>query len=147
MVTPKAKEKSETAKQGNLAEQFLNDGAVPEGYTKTPMVPGTVARQRQEMWAARQKRIRDAEARKAAPKMANGGVIQAAPGGVDIVAGEAGKNEAVVPLPDGKTIPVQIAGSDEQLGLMSAQLSKLDDLVRVMQNQLGVSQKLLQYAQ
>ena len=137
----------ETAKRANLAEQFLQDGAVPEGYTQTQMEPGTAARQRQEMWAARQKRIRDAEARKAAPKMANGGVIQATPGGIDIVAGEAGKNEAVVPLPDGKTIPVQIAGSDEQLGLMSAQLSKLDDLVRVMQNQLGVSQKLLQYAQ
>ena len=55
--------------------------------------------------------------------------------------------EAVVPLPDGRTIPVQIAGSNEQMGLMSAQLSRLDDLVRVMQSQLGVSQKLLQYAQ
>jgi predicted chitinase len=143
----KINSKKETAKQGNLAEKFLQDGAVPEGYTQTQMEPGTAARQRQEMWAARQKRIRDAEARKAAPKMANGGVIQATPGGVDIVAGEAGKNEAVVPLPDGRTIPVQIAGSDEQLGLMSAQLSRLDDIVRVMQNQLGVSQKLLQYAQ
>jgi hypothetical protein len=55
--------------------------------------------------------------------------------------------EAVVPLPDGRSIPVQIAGSDEQMELMSAQLSKLDDIMRVMQSQLGVSQKLLQYAQ
>ena len=55
--------------------------------------------------------------------------------------------EAVVPLPDGRTIPVQMVGSDQQMGLMSAQLSRLDDIVRVMQNQLGVSQKLLQYAQ
>jgi putative chitinase len=79
--------------------------------------------------------------------MANGGIVRAAPGGVDIVAAEAGKNEAFVPLPDGRTIPVQIAGSNDQLGIMSAQLSRLDDIVRVMQTQLGVSQKLLQYAQ
>lgn len=55
--------------------------------------------------------------------------------------------EAVVPLPDGRTIPVEIAGSDQQMNIMSAQLNRLDDIVRVMQNQLSVSQKLLQYAQ
>ena len=55
--------------------------------------------------------------------------------------------EAVVPLPDGRTIPVEIAGSDQQMNIMSAQLNRLDDIVRVMQNQLNVSQKLLQYAQ
>jgi hypothetical protein len=55
--------------------------------------------------------------------------------------------EAVVPLPNGNSIPVEMQSNSEQLGLMSAQLSRLDDIVRVMQNQLGVSQKLLQYAQ
>ena len=55
--------------------------------------------------------------------------------------------EAVVPLPNGNSIPVEMHGNSEQMGLMSAQLSRLDDIVRVMQNQLGVSQKLLQYAQ
>ena len=55
--------------------------------------------------------------------------------------------EAVVPLPNGNSIPVEMQGNNEQMGLMSAQLSRLDDIVRVMQNQLGVSQKLLQYAQ
>lgn len=40
--------------------------------------------------------------------MADGGVIPARPGGTSVVAGEAGKNEAFVPLPDGKSIPVQI---------------------------------------
>jgi len=55
--------------------------------------------------------------------------------------------EAVVPLPNGNSIPVEMQGNSEQMGLMSAQLSRLDDIVRVMQNQLGVSQKLLQYAQ
>ena len=46
-----------------------------------------------------------------------------------------------------KTIPVQMAGNNEQLALMSAQLERLDDLVRVMQSQLGVSERILKYAQ
>lgn len=91
---------------------------------------------------------RDRQAATATDKrMANGGVIPAAPGGVSVVAGEAGMNEAFVPLPDGRSIPVQIAGTDEQMSMMSQQLNRLDDLVRIMQNQLGVSQKLLKYAQ
>lgn len=78
---------------------------------------------------------------------AKGGIIPAVPGGVEVLAAEAGMNEAFVPLPDGKTIPVQIAGSDEQMSLLSAQLDRLDQLVRIMQNQVGVSEKLLKYAQ
>lgn len=41
--------------------------------------------------------------------MADGGVIPATPGGVDVIAGEAGMNEAFVPLPDGKSIPVELS--------------------------------------
>jgi hypothetical protein len=37
---------------------------------------------------------------------ANGGIIQAKRGGTQIVAGEGKFNEAIVPLPDGRTIPV-----------------------------------------
>jgi hypothetical protein len=58
--------------------------------------------------------------------------------------------EAVVPLPDGKKIPVEIPGFStnfaDQTSLMSQQLSKLDELVRVMQNQVSVSTKILQAA-
>jgi len=78
---------------------------------------------------------------------AKGGVIKATPGGVDLVAGEAGQNEAVVPLPDGRTIPVQSQGSDQQMGIMTEQLARLDDIMRVMQNQLSVSENILKYAQ
>lgn len=52
--------------------------------------------------------------------------------------------EAVVPLPDGRSIPV--SGSTESSGLMAAQLEKLDELVSVMKSQLNVSNKLLQYS-
>lgn len=52
--------------------------------------------------------------------------------------------EAVVPLPDGRSIPV--SGSSESTGILAAQLDKLDELVNVMKSQLSVSNKLLQYS-
>jgi muramidase (phage lysozyme) len=59
--------------------------------------------------------------------------------------------EAVIPLPDGKTIPVEMPGFTatlaDQTGLMAQQLGKLDELVRVMQSQVNVSNKILQRSQ
>jgi hypothetical protein len=59
--------------------------------------------------------------------------------------------EAVVPLPDGKTIPVEIPGFTtnltDQTSLMTQQLDKLDELVRTMQTQVSVSTKILQHTQ
>jgi hypothetical protein len=52
--------------------------------------------------------------------------------------------EAVVPLPDGRSIPVSNSG--ESMGIMTAQLEKLEELVNVMKSQLSVSNKLLQYS-
>lgn len=56
--------------------------------------------------------------------------------------------EAIVPLPDGKSIPVEIPGFTstltDQTGIMAQQLNKLDELVRVMQNQVSLSNKILQ---
>lgn len=82
-------------------------------------------------------------------------------------------NEAVVPLPNGGSIPVDMPGFTEQMSQMSQklsqiesrlgssgpsigpeltsvmgqQLSKLDELVGVMRNQLSVSNRILQYQQ
>jgi ATP-dependent Zn protease len=53
----------------------------------------------------------------------------------------------VVPLPDGKTIPVQMVGNEEQMSMMTAQLDRLDQMVRIMQTQVGVSEQILKYAQ
>ena len=78
---------------------------------------------------------------------ANGGIVPPLPGGTNVLAGEAGLSEAVVPLPDGKTIPVQMGGSEGQISMMTAQLDRLDQMVRIMQSQLGVSEKILKYAQ
>jgi hypothetical protein len=55
--------------------------------------------------------------------------------------------EAVVPLPDGKTIPVQIQGNknqSEQIGLLSMELDKLDSMLQVMNKQNDISRKILQ---
>jgi hypothetical protein len=47
--------------------------------------------------------------------MATGGIIGARRGGVPILAAEAGLNEAFVPLPDGKRIPVDMSSMAESL--------------------------------
>jgi hypothetical protein len=50
--------------------------------------------------------------------MATGGIIAARRGGVPIVAAEAGLNEAFVPLPDGKRIPIDMSSMAGGLGSM-----------------------------
>lgn len=56
--------------------------------------------------------------------------------------------EAVVPLPDGKTIPVQMpeftTSMGEQLGVMGAQLAALESIVAAMRDQNSISNKILQ---
>ena len=56
--------------------------------------------------------------------------------------------EAVVPLPDGKSIPVEfpniMSGLSDETNLIAQQLAKMDDIMRVMQNQISVSNKILQ---
>jgi putative chitinase len=154
---------AETQKRAGLANNYLD-------YTKTaaPVTPKSARDTELPATSVTPKSARDteqdrrnnasvdprrtdlptAQAEPVAPiPRANGGVIRAAPGGVNVLAAEAGKNEAFVPLPDGKSIPVQIASDEKQMGMMSAQLDRLDQLVTIMQNQLGVSQKLLKYAQ
>jgi hypothetical protein len=59
--------------------------------------------------------------------------------------------EAVVPLPDGKSIPVEMPNImnvlSEETTLIAQQLAKMDDIMRVMQNQISVSNKILQRSQ
>lgn len=73
--------------------------------------------------------------------------------------------EAVVPLPDGKTIPVSFNmedmvnrlanvirqpngfnGGGDTSNLMAQQITRLDELINQMRNQVNISQKILQYA-
>jgi len=60
--------------------------------------------------------------------------------------------EAVVPLPDGKKIPVNMQDSSnnnmsKQIDMMSAQLIRLDEMVSLMRRQVGVSDKMLRVSQ
>lgn len=110
--------------------------------------------------------------------MEMGGIVRRQRGGQRVTIGEGRLNEAVVPLPDGKSIPVSLAGPldrfqsqladlqmpaavaaavaesrtadtapRQQIDMMSAQLSRLDEVVAVMRSQLGVSQRILQVSQ
>lgn len=81
--------------------------------------------------------------------------IQAATGGV-FSGPRSGYNamlhgtEAVVPLPDGKTIPVEMPNLDrsmeQQVGMMGAQLIALEELVRYMRDNNAINTKILQAA-
>lgn len=59
--------------------------------------------------------------------------------------------EAVVPLPDGKTIPVTMPDAQvaqgQQIEMMSRQLNRLDDIVTAMREQIAVSNKILRVQQ
>ena len=58
----------------------------------------------------------------------------------------------MVPLPDGKTIPVKIENPErmfqgvfgEQIDAMNMQISKLDEMVTLMRRQLNTSERMLQ---
>jgi hypothetical protein len=54
--------------------------------------------------------------------------------------------EAVVPLPDGKTIPVTMPEMSSQVSMMSEQITRLDELIALMRNANGISNKILQAA-
>jgi hypothetical protein len=78
-------------------------------------------------------------------KAANGGVFAGPRSGY---AAMLHGTEAVVPLPDGKTIPVQMpelaSSMGEQLGVMGAQLAALESIVAAMRDQNSISAKILQ---
>lgn len=76
---------------------------------------------------------------------ANGGVFAGPKSGY---AATLHGTEAVVPLPDGKTIPVEMPALADnlrgQMDMMNMQLMKLDELVSVMRDQNSISSKILQ---
>ena len=55
--------------------------------------------------------------------MKDGGIIKANPGGTLVQAAEAGMNEAFVPLPNGKSIPVTIPGIDKLTNKITEKIS------------------------
>jgi hypothetical protein len=77
------------------------------------------------------------------PSAADGGILSGPKGGFSAMLHG---NEAVVPLPDGKTIPVQMGGggaSPEQLKLLSMKISKLNILVKSMEKHYNTSSQIL----
>jgi len=59
--------------------------------------------------------------------------------------------EAVIPLPNGKTIPVEMSGMqvnmDRQIGILGAQLDKMDQMISALRDQTSISQRILQVSQ
>jgi D-alanyl-D-alanine carboxypeptidase len=121
--------------------------------TDMPAEIGKVAAQLGLGWGGNWRSVKDAMHFSVAQN--EGGTIKLSDGGIATgpssgYSATLHGTEAVVPLPNGKTIPVEMAGFgnnlSDQTGLMSQQLDKLDELIRVMQNQVSVSTKILQAA-
>jgi hypothetical protein len=80
------------------------------------------------------------------PSAATGGILSGPTSGYEAILHG---NEAVVPLPDGRTIPVQSTGggggngSAEQVALLTAELGKLDSLLSVMTKQNDITNRML----
>jgi hypothetical protein len=78
------------------------------------------------------------------PSAADGGILSGPKGGFSAMLHG---NEAVVPLPDGNTIPVQMASgsgaSPEQLKLLSMKISKLNILIKSMEKHYNTSSQIL----
>ena len=81
------------------------------------------------------------------PKLAsaaNGGVLSGPRSGYSATLHG---TEAVVPLPDGRSIPVSNPSGGGSMEIQAAQLNALEELVSAMKNQVNISSKMLQYAQ
>ena len=78
------------------------------------------------------------------PSAADGGILSGPKGGFSAMLHG---NEAVVPLPDGNAIPVQMGGgggsSPEQLKLLSMKISKFNILVKSMEKHYNTSCQIL----
>jgi hypothetical protein len=80
------------------------------------------------------------------PSAETGGVLVGSPNGYEATLHG---TEAVVPLPDGRTIPVQTNGgggdngAEEQISLLTEELSKLDSLLDIMKKQNDITDRML----
>jgi hypothetical protein len=82
------------------------------------------------------------------PQYAYGGIAQGPKSGYQATLHG---SEAVVPLPDGRTIPVEMPslsdGMREQVSMMREQIGRLDELIMTMRTQNSISTKMLMVAQ
>ncbi len=83
-----------------------------------------------------------------APAYAYGGIAQGPKSGYQATLHG---TEAVVPLPDGRTIPVEMPslsdGMRQQVSMMQEQIGRLDELISTMRTQNAISNKILMVAQ
>jgi len=82
------------------------------------------------------------------PQYAYGGIAQGPRSGYQATLHG---TEAIVPLPDGRTIPVEMPslsdGMREQVSMMREQIGRLDELIMTMRTQNSISNKMLMAAQ
>jgi hypothetical protein len=133
---------SAAAYKGNPNLRSLNTVADLKQWAATKMASDNATPAKSSADATTAKPSADATTAK--QSAASGGVLSGPKSGYQATLHG---TEAVVPLPDGRTIPVQIQSNKnqyEQISLLSMELDKLDSMLRVMQKQNDVSNKILQ---
>jgi hypothetical protein len=75
-------------------------------------------------------------------KAANGALVQPTPGGSLVQVAEAGMPEAIIPMPNGKSIPVTIKNTGEQMEMMSRMFSNMSSKYDTMIDLLSRSNSL-----
>ena len=127
---PAAMKRPATPNEGIPARDLRAGEGYYSGVGNNPVGPARVTPdQARAALKLTRDQMRDSLTGKPTP-MADGGVIESTPGGVGVIAGEAGRNEAFVPLPDGKRIPVkQDTTVVKDVQKLSAQVSGLSKLL------------------
>lgn len=75
-------------------------------------------------------------------QMAKGGIVTPTPGGSIINVAEAGQSEAVIPMPDGRSIPVTFKNSNEQSTILISSFDKMSSKLDTMIDLLSRGNKL-----
>ena len=122
---PAAMKRPATPNEGIPARDLQAGEGYYSGVGNNPVGPARVTPDQARAALTQTRDQMKASVAAPAQKLAMGGVIESTPGGVGVIAGEAGRNEAFVPLPDGKSIPVVI----KDVQNLSAQVSGLSKLL------------------
>jgi hypothetical protein len=126
---PTATKRPANLKQGIPAQDLRAGDSYYKGVGRNPPTGSISPEEARAALKLTRDQTRDSLTGKPIP-MADGGVIKSTPGGVGVIAGEAGRNEAFVPLPDGKSIPVkQDTTVIKDVQNLSAQVSGLSKLL------------------
>jgi hypothetical protein len=73
---------------------------------------------------------------------AKGAIVPPTPGGSIFNIGEAGQSEAIIPMPDGRSVPVTFKNSSEQTGILVSAFDKMAEKLDTMIDLLNTGNRI-----